>query len=220
MSFCRVAGLVHDEQVADALAGGAVEAVLRGRELHGRFDDLNGREEDVVLAVGDSLGVVGREVQLQLGRLLPVRVPVNAVEGVGQGRVPVTVVAGAGGVVCGLGGRGDADCGRGQDDCCGGREDASGVSRAHSGASQRLDLNKRSQRYFPVINPRYGQVNGRWPAAVRRTGFVSPRICSPRRWLGPFQPLRRGRRGPPGCRRRLRPAARRRCRSSRERPDR
>ena len=48
MSFCRLPGLVHDEQVADALAGGAVVAVLRGGVLHGRLEDLDGREEDVV----------------------------------------------------------------------------------------------------------------------------------------------------------------------------
>ncbi len=71
--------------MADALPQRAVETVLRRGEPRGRFGDLTGEQEDTVLAEDDFFGVVSGEVQLQLAGLLPGRVPVDAVEGFGEG---------------------------------------------------------------------------------------------------------------------------------------
>ena len=75
---------VHDEQVPDALAGRAVVAADGGRVLLGRLDDLDGREEEVVRGDREALGVVRREVQLQLVDLRPGGVPVHRGEVAGE----------------------------------------------------------------------------------------------------------------------------------------
>lgn len=151
--------LVHDEQVPDALARRAVETILRGRELGGRFGDLDGREEYVVLAERDSFGVVGREVQLQLGGLLPFRVSIHAAEGFRQGGVAFVMAAGAGvgsamlvEFAVSLGDSGAADRGDCQGDGCGGREDASGCESRSLGSLSMADFDRTPPTYSAVMN--------------------------------------------------------------------
>jgi len=99
----QVAGMVDDEEVADALSDAPVVAVSRGRVQRGGLEHLHRGQEDVLRCDRHALGVKGREVEPQRVREPPARVAVDAVEGLGQsGRGPVQ-----GWDSTGNGGRGD-----------------------------------------------------------------------------------------------------------------
>src|ERR1035437_2825506 len=123
----EVAGLIHDKQVADSLARCAIVATLWGRVLHGGFENLDCRQEDVVRREGDAFCVERGEVELQLARELPVGIAVDTVEVIGEGCVAGVVVAGSSGIRGGCATNGQ----RSDDGCDHGCEDAAGASCAH-----------------------------------------------------------------------------------------
>ena len=120
---------IHDEEVSDSLARGAVVAADRRGVLLGRLRDLDRREEDVVGRHGQPLGVVGLEVQVNLVGLRPRGVPVRGREAPDQCSVPTNsgVIRGAQRRARGIGG-GSA---RHQDSSCDGHRKATRVPRLH-----------------------------------------------------------------------------------------
>jgi hypothetical protein len=83
----QVSLAVQHEHVADAAAGGTVVTALRGGVLLRRLDDLDRGQEDAAVGLDHPLGVVGREVELQLAGGLPAGVAIDRVERPHQGAV-------------------------------------------------------------------------------------------------------------------------------------